>query len=167
MQMRPGELRLCNIQLLICCQDQSAGDRGGAALHIGMLIHQSVRWHVRQKKGELHSADKDISFTKHFLLCTWKHGIIMRKGDAPWNGMGAWIWGSGHSAMSTEMRVILYPEMPVTVEMAPQVQSQQSMVAHDITSWQTSNFCLGRCRRFVVYMYQTTSDKDQGPLAVG
>ncbi|TNN80200.1 hypothetical protein EYF80_009525 [Liparis tanakae] len=36
--------------------------------------------------------------------------------------MGAQIRGSGHSDVSTEMRVILYPEMPVSVEKALQVQ---------------------------------------------
>lgn len=30
------------MQLLICCRGQWAGDRGGAALHIGMVIHQSA-----------------------------------------------------------------------------------------------------------------------------
>lgn len=144
MQMRPGERRLCNI----CSSSFAAGASelgtgAGPAPHIRMVIHQSVRWHARRKKGEPHSADRDISFTKHFLLCTWKHGIITRWGDAPWNGMGAQIRGSGHSAVSTEMRVILYTEMPVSVEKAPQVQVRHShRQLHDIAARQTFSFDL-------------------------
>lgn len=57
--------------------------------------------------------------------------------------MGAQIRGSGHSAVSTEMRVILYTEMPVSVEKAPQVQVRHShRQLHDIAARQTFSFDL-------------------------
>lgn len=129
-----------HMRLLICRRTRAceleAG--GGAAPHIGMVIRQSAEWHVQREKGERRASDRDISFTKHFLLCTWKRGIIMGEGDAPWNGMGAKIWGSGHSAVSTEIRVILYSEMPVSGGNALQVRVRQShrqphhTIAHQI-----------------------------------
>lgn len=109
------------MQLLICCRGRWARALGGGARspHPNGNSPISGVTCSGKKRGELHSSDRDISFTKHFLLCTWKHGIITRGGDAPWNGMGAQIRGSGHSAVSTEMRVILYPEMPVSVGKDP------------------------------------------------
>lgn len=76
------------MQLLICCQGQWAGDRGGAALHIGMVIHQSVRWHARQKKGEPHSADRGHQFHETFppLHLKARHNHVQGRCTMKWNG---------------------------------------------------------------------------------
>lgn len=164
MQMRPGERRLCNIcSSSFAARASKLGTGAGPARHIRMVIHQSARWHAREKKGEPHSADRDISFTKHFLLCTWKRGIITRRGDAPWNGMGAQIRGSRHSAVSTEMRVILYPEMPVSVENALRVRVRQS---HSQSAWWChSTFIFDSDDAEICGLYQSTSGKEMTPMS--
>lgn len=76
------------MQLLICCQGQWAGDRGGAAPHIGMVIHQSARWHARRKEGRAARRWQGHQFHETFppLHLKARHNHAPGRCTMKWNG---------------------------------------------------------------------------------
>lgn len=146
------------MQLLTCCQGQWAGDGGGTARHIGMVIHQSARWHARRKVGRAAQRWQGHQFHETFppLHLKARHNHAQGRCTMKWNGRP-------DPGERTQCRVHRneghsLPRDASVRRKGPAGPGQTFEAAHDTSPCQTS-FWLGWYQRYAVYVYETSSDK--------